>query len=83
MKLSLAMSALLCVLGVAVIAIPNTPGIYEEAIINTHSTSEEPRNVVPVRYVYIQFPGEDSKMIQLRNVSGVLSERLSEYSDIE
>ena len=80
MKLSLTISALLCVLGIAVITDSHAPNNPETVIVNTHSIGEEPKNVTPVRFVYIQFPGESSQMIQLQNVSEAISERLSEYS---
>ena len=79
MRLSLTMSALLCVLGIMIITGPEAPDEYENAVI-THSVKEGSRSAVPARFVYIQFPGEDSKMIQLQHVSDVISERLSEYS---
>lgn len=80
MRLSLAMSALLCVLGIMVITGPDASPEYEDVVVNTHSTKEESGSATPARFVYIQFPGEDSRMIQLQNVSDVISERLSKYS---
>jgi hypothetical protein len=79
MRLSYTLGAFLCALGIAMICAPNvlTPsneGHTETPYIETAETAK------PVRLVYIRFAGENSQMIQLQDVEGVLSQRLSEFS---
>lgn len=82
MKLSLTISALLCTLGLAVITQSRATGpVLDYAVIESPLT-ESSINAKPARFVYIQFTGENSQVIQLQDVSGVLSERLSQYSTI-
>ncbi len=84
MKLSLTVGALLCTLGIAVIthSRATAPVIDYTTIMNPNPIDEDSINATPVRFVYIQFSGENSQMIQLQDVSGKLSERLSEYSTV-
>lgn len=89
MRLSLTLGTLLCALGIMIIVGPNTPPNiheYEHAIVNVQPQPIEEADkgdvdsAMPARFIYIQFSGEDSRMIQLQNVSDVISERLSKYS---
>lgn len=79
MRLSYTLGAFLCTLGIAAICVPN---LLSPAIENTAETEyvATPETATPVRLVYIKFSGETSQMIQLQDVEGVLSERLSEFS---
>ena len=82
MKLSLTVGVLLCTLGIAVITHSNaTTPVVDYTITMSHG-AEDSINATPVRFVYIQFSGENSQMIQLQDVGGKLSERLSEYSTV-
>lgn len=82
MKLSLAMGALLCTLGIAVITHSKATAPVNAHVSMPGSFIEESVSAKPARFVYIQFTGENSQMIRLQDVSGALSERLSEYSTI-
>ena len=39
-------------------------------------------SVAGVRYVYIQFPGDDSRVVRLQELSGMINNRIIEYNDI-
>jgi len=83
MRLRLTLSAMACALCFVMIAIKGEFMKPAEMIGLTDATPEIQApmgNVTPARFVYIQFTGETSQMIQLQDVGGVLSERLSEFS---
>ena len=63
------------------------PGVLYQEIINKNGdtrvppistdVNEESINVsaIPARFIYVQFPGEDSKVITLRDLDSAISER--------
>jgi hypothetical protein len=59
----------------------NSPGEVEA--VNTTLNYSVPNNpVAGVRYVYIQFPGDDSRVVQLQELGGMINNRIIEYNDI-
>ena len=79
MRLSYTIGAFICTFAIAIFSVPNlvTPSTNAEGE-STYIDMNE--NAIPAQFVYIRFSGENSQMVQLKDVEGVLSERLSEYS---
>ena len=85
MRTNLMLLLFLCSVGVFVVtdvgqgAQSSPVEVVPEVMLN-HSTSDNP--VAGVRYVYIQFPGDASKVVQLQELSGVINNRIVEYNNI-
>ena len=72
-------SILLCGAGIITITGHNTAGAERlEATAEVVEFAKETSIAIPARFVYIQFPGEDSKMIQLQHVGSIISQRLTQ-----
>jgi hypothetical protein len=73
-------SILLCTAGAITVAgNSSAEGSRNEATAEVTEFTEESKNAVPARFVYIQFSGEESKMIQFQHVGSIISQRISQH----